>query len=94
MLNNVFVFFKIHDVKKFLFLKIVDLITIRQHRENYFKEFNNFNCFDFLHHAQKFYSSTFFIQLIEFTFQINVIRSFECFDHLCVERIEYVIHRN
>jgi hypothetical protein len=94
MLNDAFIFFRIHDFKKFFFLKIVDLITIRRWRENYFRKFNNFDCFDFLHLAQKFDSSTFFIQLIEFTLQNNLIRSFECFDHLRVERIEWFIHRD
>jgi hypothetical protein len=54
MLYDIFIFFKILDFKKFLLLKIVDLITICRHRENYFRELNNFNCFDFLHLAQKF----------------------------------------
>jgi hypothetical protein len=94
MLNNVFVFFKIHDFEKFHFLKIVDLITIRRHCENYFREFNNFDCFDFLHLAQKFDSSTFFISLIKLTLQNNVIRSFECFDRLRIECIECFVHCN
>jgi hypothetical protein len=75
-------------------LKIVDIITIRRRRENYFKEFNNFDCFDFLHFTQKFDSSTFLIQLIKLSLQNSVIRSFECFDRLRIERIECFVHRN
>ncbi len=87
MLHDVFIFFKIHDFKKFLFLKIIDFIMIRQHRENYFKKLSNLDCFRFLHFTQKFDSSTFFIQLIKLTLQNNVIR-FEYFDNQRVERIE------
>ncbi len=56
-----FLYFSKFTILKFFFLKIVDFITICEHRENYFKEFNNFNCFDFLHFAQKFNSSVFLV---------------------------------
>ncbi len=61
MLRDAFILFKIHDFKEFLFLKIVDLITIRRRREDYFKKLNNFDCFRLLHFTQKFDSSIFFI---------------------------------
>jgi hypothetical protein len=93
MLRDIFILFKIHDFKKFLLLKIVDLITIRRRRENYFKKFSNLDCFRFLHLSQKFDSSTFLIQLIELTLQNSVIR-FECFDNRRIERIECFVHRN
>ncbi len=93
MLRDVFIFCWIHDFKKFFFLKIVDLITIRRRHENYFRKFNNFDCFRFLHLSQKFDSSTFFIQLNELTLQNNVIR-FECFYNRRIKRIECFVHRN
>jgi hypothetical protein len=74
MLRDIFILFKVHDFKKFLLLKIVDLITIRRRRENYFREFSNLDCSRLLHLSQKFDSSTFFIQLIELTLQNSVIR--------------------
>jgi hypothetical protein len=93
MLRDVFILFKIHDFTEFLLLKIVDLIIIRRRREDYFRKFNNFDCFRLLHLTQKFDSSTFLIQLIEFTWQSSVIR-FECFDSRRVKRIECFVHRN
>ncbi len=93
MLRDAFIFFKIHDFKEFFLLKIVDFITIRRRRENYFRKLSNLDCFRLLHLTQKFDSSTFFIQLIELTLQNSVIR-FECFDNRRAERIECLIHRN
>jgi hypothetical protein len=94
VLNNVFIFFKIYNFEELFFLNMIDIITIRRRRENYFKKFNNFDYFVFLHFTQKFDSSTFFIQLIKLSLQSNVIRSFECFDRLRIERIKCFVHRN
>ncbi len=93
MLRDTLILFRIHDFKKFLFLKIVDFTTIRRRRRNYFREFSNLDCFRLLHFSQKFDSSTFFIQLIELTLQSSVIR-FEGFDNRRIERIECFVYRN
>ncbi len=93
VLSDVLVFFRIHNLKKSLLLKIVDLIMIHRRCENYFRKFSSLDCSDFLHLAQKFDSSTFLIQQIEFTLQSSVIRSFECFDRLRAEHIECFVHR-
>ncbi len=94
VLSDVFVLFKIHDFEKFLLLKIVDLTAIRRCCENCFKEFSDFDCFDLLHLSQKLSSSTFLVQLIEFSLQNCVIRDFECLDRLRVERIKCFSHRD
>jgi hypothetical protein len=53
MLRDIFILFKVHDFKKFLLLKIVDLTTIRRRRENYFRKLNSFDCSRLLYLSQK-----------------------------------------
>ncbi len=97
MLCRVFIFFQIHYLEEFFFLKFINHDLIHQKNELSFKKFNDFNCFRFFHFFKKFDSLSFLFELIEFNLQNRIIEfflhDFYRFHNLIFKDIRNLIHR-
>ncbi len=94
----VFVFFRIHYLEEFLFLKFIDHDLIHQKSEFILEKFSDLDRFRFFNLFKKFDSFSFLFKLIEFDLQNRIIefllrRDFYRLHDLTFENIRSLIHR-